>query len=265
MNANAITLQKMEAQERGAAAEQRRLARVAGLLYLIIIVAGIFAEVFVRQSLIVPGDAAATAVNIMGAESLFRTQIAADLIMIISDIALALVFYVLFKAVSRSLSLLAAFFRLGQAAILGMNLLNLFFALQLLSGESYLVVVGTEQLQALTLLFLNAHSTGYALALVFFAVNLLVLGYLVIKSGFMPKVLGYLLFVASLAYLVDAFARVLLTDYGDYANLLDPLVIFAAFIPEVALCLYLLVKGVRVPQGEEGRAVKNVTAEQAVH
>jgi hypothetical protein len=95
-----------------------KTARIAGILYLIIIAAGIFAEFFVRQSLIVAGDAATTASNIMAAESLFRFGIAGDLIMIISDIALALAFYFLLKPVSRSLSMMAAFFRMTQATIL---------------------------------------------------------------------------------------------------------------------------------------------------
>ncbi len=89
----------------------KKTARVAGFLYLTIIIAGIFAEFFVRQSLIVPGDATATANNIMASEGLFRIGIASDLIMIMCDVALALAFYALLKPVSNSLSLLAAFFR----------------------------------------------------------------------------------------------------------------------------------------------------------
>ncbi|MCB0130010.1 MAG: DUF4386 domain-containing protein, partial [Caldilineaceae bacterium] len=125
----------------------KKTARIAGLLYLSIIAAGVFAEFIVRGSLIVPGNAAATAGNILAAESLFRLGIAGDLIMLICDVALALVFFVLLKPVSRSLSLLAAFFRLAQAAVLGMNLLNLVLVLQLISGTDYLAVFGAEQLQ----------------------------------------------------------------------------------------------------------------------
>jgi hypothetical protein len=96
-------------------------ARVAGVLYFIIIIAGIFAEFGVRSSLIVSGDAAATASTILAAEGLFRSGMAADLVMILADVALALLFYVLLKPVSQALALLAAFFRLAQAAVLGIR------------------------------------------------------------------------------------------------------------------------------------------------
>ncbi len=229
---------------------QRKAARVAGVLYLTIIIAGIFAEFFVRQSLIVPGDAAATANNIMASEGLFRAGIAGDLIMIMCDVALALVFYVLLKPVSNALSLLAAFFRLGQAAILGINLLNLFFVLQLLSGADYLTVFGADQLDALVLLFLNGHSLGYSIGLVLFGLSLLVLGYLVFKSGYFPKILGVLLIVASLGYLIDSFASFLLPNYDDYEAIFALVVFLPAFIGELSMCLWLLIKGVKVQPRE---------------
>ena len=171
MTTNTYAIENLEVKNRTKQTSQKKLARVAGVLYLTIFVAGIFAEFIVRQSLIVPGDAMATAANIMGSEMLFRANIAADLVMIIADIALALVFYELFKPVSRSLSMLAAFFRLMQAATLGVNLLNLVFALNLIDGASYLSVLGTEQQNALALLFLEGHGIGYTIGLTFFGVN----------------------------------------------------------------------------------------------
>ncbi|MCB0043352.1 MAG: DUF4386 domain-containing protein, partial [Caldilinea sp.] len=143
-------------------------ARIAALLYLTIIGAGIAAQFFVRGSLIVPGDAAATAQAITASESLFRLGIAGDLVMIAADIALALVFYILFRPVSHALSLLAAFFRLVQAAILGINLLNLLQVLKLLGGADYLAVFGADQLAAQALFYAEAHGMGYSLGLVFF-------------------------------------------------------------------------------------------------
>ena len=226
----------------------KKTARIAGILYLIIIIAGIFAEFFVRQSLIVPGDATATANNIMASEGLFRLGIAGDLIMIMCDVALALIFYVLLKPVSKALSLLAAFFRLGQAAILGLNLLNLFFVLQLLSGADYLTVFGADQLYALVLLFLTGHSIGYSIGLVLFGLSLFVLGYLVFKSGYFPKILGVLLIVAALGYLIDSFASFLLPNYDDYEAMFALVVFLPAFVGELSMCLWLLIKGVKVEQ-----------------
>ena len=246
MSTNAYALGKIGVENRVDESAQRKLARIAGLLYLIIIAAGIFAEFIVRQSLIVPGDATATAGNIMASEMLFRAGIAADLVMIMADVALAVVFYLLFKPVNNGLSLLAAFFRLAQATVLGINLLNLFFALGLISGAGYLAVSGADQLNSLAMLFLNAHGIGYSIGLVFFGANLLILGYLVFKSGYVPKILGILLIAASLGYLIDSFAKVLLPNYAEFQPIFDLAVFMPAFIAELSLGLWLLVKGVKV-------------------
>ena len=262
MSTNATSLGKIETENRVYETSQRKLARVAGLLYLVIIIAGIFAEFFVRQSLIVPGDATTTANNIMASEMLFRAGIAADLVMIMADVALALVFYLLFKAVSNGLALLAAFFRLAQAAVLGINLLNLFFALGLLSGADYLSVFGADQLDAFSMLFLNAHSIGYSIGLVFFGVNLFILGYLVFKSGYVPRILGILLIAASLGYLVDSFAKVLLPNYAEFQPIFDLVVLMPAFIAELSLGLWLLLKGVKVQQRDTARSLNTTQAER---
>ncbi len=223
----------------------RNIARMAGLLYVVIIVAGIFAEFVVRSGLIVSGDAAATAENIMASPGLFRLGIVGDLIMITADVAIALLFYALLKPVSNVLALMAAFFRLAQAATLGVNLLNLFFALQLLGGSDYLGVLGTDQSNALALMFLDAHATGYRLALVFFGFSILILGYLLIKSSYFPRILGFGLIVASVGYLTDSFANFLLSNYADYETVFSTVVFAPAFIAELALCVWLLWKGVK--------------------
>jgi hypothetical protein len=173
-------------------------ARIAGLLYLVVAICGGFAE-FVRTSLIESGDATATARNILDNEWLFRVSFASDLVAFSADVALALLLYALLRPVNATLALLAAFFRLAQGAVLGINLLNQFFALLVLSGESYLDVFEPSQLDALALLFLEAHGYGYLIGLVFFALSNLVLGYLVLKSRFLPWILGvgHLTLVAS--------------------------------------------------------------------
>jgi len=229
-----------------------KTARVAGFLYLMIIISGIFAEFFVRSSLIVAGDATATANNIMASEGLFRLGIAGDLFMILCDVALALLFYVLLKPVNKSLSLLAAFFRLTQAAVLGVNLLNLLFVLQLLSGADYLAVFGADQLHALVLLFLDAHGIGYSIGLVFFGIQCGVLGYLIYKSDYIPRILGILLIMASAGYLTDSFAKFLLSEYRNYETLFALVVFLPAFIAELSLCLWLIIKGAKIPEIKKG-------------
>lgn len=220
-----------------------KVSRIAGFGYLIIIITGIFAEFFVRSGLIVPGDAAATANHILTYEGLFRISIASDLIMLISDVIVAWALYVLLKPVNRSLSLLAAFFRLVHAAIYGMNLLNLFFVLRLISRTGYLTVFEPDQLNALVMVFLNAHQFGYDIGLAFFGIHCLVIGYLVFKSGYFPRILGILLVIASFGYLINSFARFLLSDYMAYESIFALVVFIPAFIAELSFTLWLLVKG----------------------
>lgn len=222
--------------------------RTAGVLYLILILTGIYAQFFVRSGLIIPGNAAATANNITSSESLFRIGIASDLIMIICDVVLALIFYVLLKSVNKSLSLLAAFFRLIQAAILSVNLLNLFFALQLLNNPDYLNRFLQSQLNSLIMLFLNIHNIGYSIGLVFFGINCFIIGYLILKSGYIPKILGVLLLFASIGYLTDSFANVLLVNYKSYQDIFAIIVFVPALFAELTFCLWLIFKGNKIPE-----------------
>jgi hypothetical protein len=219
-------------------------ARVAGVGYLIIIATGIFAEFFVRSRLIVAADATATAHNIVTSESLYRLGLAGEFVMLACDVLVALALYVVFRDVSRSLALLAAFFRLTQASILGVNLLNAYAPLLLLGNAQYLSVFDAPQLHALALLFLKAHSYGYAVGLVFFGLHCLILGALVLKSRYVPGALGILLLIAGVGYLVDTFGRTLLSNYAQYEAIFAVAVFAPAFIAELSFSLWLVVKGV---------------------
>lgn len=223
-------------------------ARIAGLLYLLIIVFGVFSEAVIRSNLIVKGDAAATAANILANQALFRAGFAADIIMLLSDVAIAVLFYVLLKPVSRVLAMTAAAFRLTQAAVLGFNLLNYYSSLLLLNGSEYTSAFGTRQSNALAMLFLDMHSHGYDLGLIFFALSSLILGYLVIRSGYFPGLLGYGLMAAAAVYLVGSCMRFLLPAYASY---IAPVYI-VPLIAELAFCLWLLVKGIRFQPNESG-------------
>lgn len=218
-------------------------AKVAGVLYLTIIICGIFSEVFIRSNLIVDGDATATATNILASPSLFRIGFVADSLMLLSDVAIAILFYVLLKPVSKTLALMAAAFRLTQAAILGFNLLNYYAALLFLNGTEYIATFKAEQLNTLAMLFLDMHSHGYDLGLLFFGLSSLILGYLVIKSDYFPGILGYGLTAAAVVYLTGSFTRFL---FPDYVSLIEPVYI-VPLIAELSFCFWLLVKGLRVP------------------
>jgi hypothetical protein len=223
-------------------------ARIGGLLYLIIIVAGLFAEAFVRDKLIVSGDAAATANNIMASQLLWRTGVAGEFIMLVCDVGLSLIFYVLLRPVSRNLALLVAFFHLVSAAVLGVSKLFLFAPLFLLGGADYLKAFEPHQLQALASLALRTHAYGFGISLVFFGCQCLVLGYLIFKSGYFPRILGVLLQLAGWCYLTNSFALFLAPKFAD---MIFPAILAPAFIGELSLCLWLLVKGVNVAKWEE--------------
>jgi hypothetical protein len=227
-----------------------RLGRMAGIGYLILIAAGIFAHFFVRSGLVVPADAAATAANILAREQLFRLGLAGDLVMLLCDVGLTVAFFVLFRQVNRDLALLAASLRLVHAAIYGANLFNLLLALQLLAGDASLAALPAAQLEALALLFVKGHDTGYLIGLVFFGVYCLILGRLVFRSGFMPRVLGVLLVVAGAGYLVDSFAQFLYTGYQGHAELFQMVVFLPAFIGELAFALWLLIKNPHPPASQ---------------
>jgi hypothetical protein len=236
------------------------LARVAGLLYLVIFLMAPFAEFFVREGLIVAGDASTTASNIIASEGLFRAGFATDLIVFVIEIAQAALLYILLAPVSRPLALVMSFARLAQATILGLNLLNMFTGLQLLTGSEYAAAFDAGQVQALALVFLNAQSAGYELGLVFFALHLFTLGYLVYQSGYLPRILGVLLVVSAIGYVANSFAVFLAPDLADVTAVA---VLIAALIGELPLTLWLLVKGVNARRFEErstAPATRPVTA-----
>jgi Domain of unknown function (DUF4386) len=227
-------------------------ARIGGVLYLVIIVAGMFGEIFVRGRLIVAGDSAATIHNIMASEFLFRSGIVGDLIMHVCDIPLTLIFYFLLRPVNRDLSLLGAGFSFLQTAILCANKLNLVAVVLLLGDANYLKAFNSEQLQALASLSLAMHEHGFGIGLIYFGVSCLIVGYLMYRSGFFPKSLGLLQIIAGVCYLINSFAQLLAPTL---AQRMLPAILVPAFIGELSTCVWLIVKGVNVAEWNK-RAAK---------
>ncbi len=225
-------------------AEFRKIARITGVFYLLIILCGMFAEGAVRAQVMDHGNAAQTAANILEQQGLFRAGILADLIMIVCDVIVALGFFVLLKPVSSSLSLLAAFFRLTQASILGLNLIFLWMALSVNVSPDVFESAQSSG-SSLALMFMDAHATGYKIALVFFAGSLLVQAWLFHRSDLFPGWIAVLILIAAVGYLIDTVATIGLTNYSDHADLFEMIVVVAALAGEVPLCLWLLIKGVR--------------------
>ena len=223
-------------------------ARIGGVLYLIIIVVGLFDEAFVRNRIIVSGDATATAANIRSLESLWRFGIAAEFFLLICAVALTLIFFVLLRPVSRDLALLAVFFNLVSLAVEAAVQLYLLGALFPLGKAEYLRAFEPEQLYALASLSVKSHSYGFGVALIFFGCVCLIDGYLIFRSGYFPKTIGVLMTIAGLSYLTNSFALILVPTF---ANRIFPAVLVPAFVGEASLCLWLLVKGVNVPKWKE--------------
>ena len=223
-------------------------ARIAGFLYLTIITLGIFAEVFVRERLVVNLDAAATARNILAHEQLYRLGFVAGIIVCLCGLPLTLIFYNFFRLVNRSLALLEVFFALVTISIESVNLLNHFAPLILLGGERYLSVFNAEQLQALGYMSLRLQAVGFNLSLAVFAFDCIISGYLIFRSTFLPRILGVLLAIAGLCYLTNSFASFLSPAFADH---LFPYILIPSFIGELSICLWLLIIGVNVTKWKE--------------
>ncbi len=223
-----------------------RTARMAGFGYLIIFLSGIFANFFVLQNLIVPGDATATALNILAAQGLFRIGILSFVIMVIFDLLLAWLLYFLLKPVNRDISLFAGWFRLVNATIFSIALYHLFGVLQLVSKADYLTAFTASQLHAQVMLSLAAFNHTWLIGLLFFGFHLLLLGYLIFKSSYIPKILGVLLIIAAFGYLIDSFANFLLSSYTDYQTIFMLIVVVPGIIGELSFTIWLIWKGRKI-------------------
>ncbi len=240
-------------EDHGVRTSPQTYARVGGVLYLVIIVIGFLGEFFVRDRLVVSGDAAATAEKIVASEFLWRVGIAGELFLLICAVALTLIFYVLLRPVSRDLALLAAFLNLVSIAIEAVSAMDLLATLFPLANADYLKVFDAKQLGTLAYLSVRSHAYDFGVALIFFGCVCLILGYLIFRSGYLPKVVGVLMQIAGLCYLTDSFALVLSPALADR---LFPAVLLPALVGEASLCLWLLVKGVNISRWEAWTSAK---------
>jgi hypothetical protein len=223
--------------ERIAGVSPRLKARIAGISYLVCGIAYSFADGSVRGNLVVVGDAAATAHNILAHETLYRLGFAAELISAVGYITVTLLLYDMFRPVNRSISLLAGFFSLTGCTIQAFSTLFHLAPLVILGGEQYLNVFRTEQLQALALMFLNLRAQTSSIYMVFFGWYCLLIGYLIFRSTFLPRILGVFMAIAGLSY------QIFLSP--PLATYLFPYVVKpAGVLGELSLILWLLVMGV---------------------
>jgi hypothetical protein len=220
-----------------------KTARFAGFLYLLVAVCGIFNVMYGPESLIVPGDAATTVNNIMASELLFRLSIVSDVIGQTAHIWLVLALYKLLKPVNNNHAVLMVIIGLIGVPIAMLNMLNHFAALLILSGADYLRVFTADQLQALVMFFLDLLDHGFRIAYIPWGLWLFPLGYLILKSGYIPRILGILLMIACFGYLVDFVTLLLFPNFVEIRSF--------TFIGELLLPLWLLIRGVNVEQWEK--------------
>jgi hypothetical protein len=220
-----------------------RIARYAGFLYLLVAVCGIFNVVFGPESLVVPGDAAATVSNVKASESLFRLSILSDIIGQTAHIWLVLALYRLLRPVNKDQAVLMVVTGLIGVPIAMLNMLNQFAALALLSGADYLTVFTADQSQALVMFFLELLDHGFRIAYIPWGLWLFPLGYLVFRSGYIPRILGVLLMIGCFGYLIDFVTLLLFTNFVEIRTF--------TFIGELLLPLWLLIRGVNVEQWEK--------------
>jgi hypothetical protein len=219
----------------------KKTARLAGVLYLVNGVTGFFGIIYVPSRLIVSGNAAATANNILASERLFRVGIVSELICAAEFVFLLWVLYRLLAGVSRAHASLMVILGLVFVPIMCVNVLNEIAALTLLRGADFLSGFDKRQLEAMAMLFLDLHRYGYVVGWIF-GLWLFPFGVLVFKSGFLPRILGVLLIAACFGYLADSLTPLLLPGYADIVGRFASI---ALTLGEPAIILWLLIRGAK--------------------
>jgi len=228
----------------------RDKARIAGLLYLIIIVGGVFAQIFVRDRLVVSGNPAATAGNIASHELLYRLGFSAEVFYLLCSIPLKILLYQLFKVVNRNVALVMVLFAAVGTAIQGVILLAHYAPLIILGEGAWLSAYSTAQLQAAAYASLIVFDYGYMIALSFFGCFCLLIGHQVLRSTFFPRFVGALLVIEGAAYLANSFGHFIAPAFGDR---IFPF-LFVSGLAELSFCLCLLIFGVNVQRWNEQAA-----------
>jgi hypothetical protein len=226
----------------------QRIARIAGFLLLLTIGAGGFGELYIPNEVIVPTDAAATAKNILTSEWMFRLGFAGYVIEALCDVGLTWAFYLLLKPAGRELALLAAWLRIVSTAVFAAAELFYLVPLLLLRGAPYLKTFSTEQLQTLALLSLKLYAYGAIVPTIFYGVCWIILGWLMIRSGYLPKLLGALMMLAGLGFVLRNFALFLVPAYAS------PYLMLPMFVGSLLLTFWLLVRGVNLRKWQEAVA-----------
>jgi hypothetical protein len=225
----------------------QKTARIAGLLYFFFLILGIFSFFYVPSQIFVEGDASATARNIVTNQLLFRFGIVSNLIGQITFLFLVLLLYQLFEKVNKMYARLMVALVIASVPITFIVILNQLASLALLSEADFLKSLSQSQLHTLSLLFYNFYNDGIIVVGLFWGLWLYPFGYLVIKSKFLPKILGILLLIGCFCYLIDSLSFLLLPNYR---NMISSILTLPTAIGEVSMIFWLLIKGVKVKENK---------------
>lgn len=220
----------------------RSAAKLAGIGYVILFVLGIFANFVVREGLIDPGNASATLANVRESETLFRWGLLSFLVIFLVDVAVAWLLHILFREVSREVSLVTAWFRLVYTVFLGVAVVFFFVVLVFVGGADYLTAFDPGQIEAQVVVLSEAFNYAWMIGLLSFGIHLILLGYLVMRSIDVPRALGVVLLLAGAGYVIDTTGLTVLSNYADYEGVFLAIVAIPSIVGEFAFTLWLLLR-----------------------
>jgi hypothetical protein len=224
-------------------------ARIAGILYLIIAVVGGFSILYVPSVILAPGDAAKTAANLLANQGLFGLGVLADIVVMTTEIVLSAMLFVLFKPTSPTLSMIAMVSRLTMVLVMAINLL-IYITPMLLLRDVDQGGLGIDQRQAAAQVLFEAHRYGIYIWDIFFGMHLAALGYLIVKSGYFPRLLGLAIVIGSLGYLLEGLLKVTFFENAALGTAVVVLLVVAS-VSELAFALWLLVRGPNIAAWEK--------------
>lgn len=223
--------------------ENNRISRIAGLLYLGVVLTGIFSLMYVPSKLIVYENASLTFNNIAASELLFRFGIASGLLCYIFFLFLPIVLYKLLRQVNENMAKLMVLLAIINVPMYFINVQNEFTALSFIKNPHYLNFFSTEQIQSQVLFYIDQYDDGMRLIHIFSGLWLFPFGYLVFKSNFLPKILGMLLMIGCFGYLINFFGHTLISNYSDFG--FSSYISLPASLGEIGTCLWLLIIGAK--------------------
>jgi hypothetical protein len=241
MNSNKMTNQTSDS-------SLNKIARIAGSTFLIVVIGYTLSWTFVYAKLIVAGNAAATANNIMANESLFRIGIMSDLMIAISTLILAWALYIMLKPINKNLALLALYLRLVEAILAVITVSFSFITLQILSGEANSTVIKPEQLQFIVGLFLNLHASSSTIPMVFTGTGSIIFFYLLFKSKYVPGILAGFGIFSYLSLLIYILVKILVAQPTSGMSNIELICYLPSVLFELIIGFWLLLKGVKVQQ-----------------